>query len=231
MTGDANAFFGNPNVMQGPMDPAMVESAMKSFGMNMQSFAKMQKVVKKDLDQAEKDKLETDRIEKRIKEGRESRQFAELEDLKHKKENAEEQKKMEEELEKLREENDKQEKENAEKKLKNSKLSDLIPENVQKIEPQDEKQQEEKPEKKEEGMFSKFSNSLKILPQAVKDAASKKDDKKEVGSEQKNLGEEVTRVSFNPEGIKIIQKLLTPIYNALGVGHPFFEDIIKNQKE
>jgi hypothetical protein len=231
MTGDANAFFGNPNVTQGPMDPTMVESAMKSFGMNMQSFSKMQKNVKKDLDEAEKDRLETERIEKRIKEGRESRQFAELEDLKHKKKNAEDQKKMEEELEKLRGENDKQEKENTEERLKNSKLSDLIPESVQKIEPQDEKQQEEKPEKKEEGMFSKFSNSLKILPQAVKDAASKKDDKKEVGSEQKNLGEEVTRVSFNPEGIKIIQKLLTPIYNALGVGHPFFEDIIKNQKE
>ena len=86
--------------------------------------------------------------------------------------------------------------------IKNTKAVSIIPESIK------------KPEKPQELSF--FENILKNINQKKSDG------------EQKNIGEEITRVSFHPEGITILKTLLEPIYSALKANTESLDKTIKD---
>lgn len=76
--------------------------------------------------------------------------------------------------------------------------------------------------KKEKTFFEKFDSYIKILPNRIPQA------KKQEDGEQLNLGgEKIPRVSFHPEGIKILRTLLDPIYKSLGSFTKTMDDDLK----
>lgn len=58
-------------------------------------------------------------------------------------------------------------------------------------------------------LLSKLGAYISVLPKITQQT------RKPAGVEQANIGEQVQRVSFHPEGIKILRTLLDPIYKAL----------------
>jgi hypothetical protein len=105
---------------------------------------------------------------------------------------------------------------------------DLLPDGVKKV-----KINETSNENEKTGMFSKFSEVLKNLPNTINSLIGKNAKQDNTG-EQKNLGEQILRVSFHPEGIKILRMLLDPIYKSLNSLTENMDkglmDIIKNMK-
>ena len=102
------------------------------------------------------------------------------------------------------------------KKLKKNKESKVKNEQLQKL-------KDESSEKEKKSVTEKLKNSslLNVLPDNIKNAKPKDD------GEQKNLGESIQRVSFHPEGIKILRTLLEPIYKSLNA---FTDDMDKGLK-
>jgi hypothetical protein len=94
----------------------------------------------------------------------------------------------------------------AAEKLKNSRILDVLPDRIQNTKPEP-KNDDVKSEKKT--FFSDMKGYTKELIDVFKPPKTKED------GEQKDLGEKIQRVSFHPEGIKILRTLLEPIYKAL----------------
>jgi len=118
-------------------------------------------------------------------------------------------KEREEKLQKLEDENYKNEKTNVEK-LKKSPILDLLPDGVKKIKINEKTEENGK----KDDMFFKLSEVFKNLPNNINNLFGKINKQNDTG-EQKNIGEQILRVSFHPEGIKILRTLLDPIYKSL----------------
>lgn len=111
----------------------------------------------------------------------------------------------------------KKEKENLEK-LKTSAIDQLIPKNIKNI------TQENQQTQPNEGIFQKI---LKVIPDQIsKIVGSFKQNK----DEQENIGENVLRVSFHPEGVKILKTLLDPIYKALNANTDALKNLFKTEE-
>lgn len=112
--------------------------------------------------------------------------------------------------------------------LEEDKLNKLKEDRQKEIQILEDKQYKDKKEKikkdNEELEKLKDSNILKLIPESLKNFGNKNNNT----GEQKNIGEEVIRVSFNPEGIKILKTLLEPIYTALNAS---MDALNKNIKE
>ena len=191
---------------------------------------KLQKIQQKALDDKVAQLKGESEAEQRARKLREARDFAqkEYEDQQI----AEYEKKIkrqkdvnaqEESLQKLEDENYQKEKNIASGKLKNTSIVDVLPDNIKNI-----KQQDESNDSKKNGLFSKLNEGYKQITEVFKNANKQKND-----GEQKDLGGNINRVSFNPEGIKILKTLLIPLYTGLNVGalEGKLKDLAEGQKE
>jgi hypothetical protein len=96
----------------------------------------------------------------------------------------------------------------ANRALKNSAVLDVLPDKIQNVKPEDyNKEEDNKNERK--GFLSDMLSYNKQIMDSFKTPKNQED------GEQKNLGEKIQRVSFHPEGIKILRTLLDPIYKQL----------------
>jgi hypothetical protein len=96
----------------------------------------------------------------------------------------------------------------ANRALKNSAVLDVLPDKIQNVKPEDyNKEEDNKNERK--GFLSDMLSYNKQIMDIFKTPKNQED------GEQKNLGEKIQRVSFHPEGIKILRTLLDPIYKQL----------------
>jgi hypothetical protein len=112
----------------------------------------------------------------------------------------------------------------AAEEAKKSSLLTAVPDNIKNAKPQEEKVDD----KKKDGLFSRLNEGYKQFTDTFKNAKKQQED-----GEQKNLGEKTNRVSFNPEGIKILKTLLIPLYTGLNVGalDGKLKELIERQKE
>lgn len=94
----------------------------------------------------------------------------------------------------------------------------VIPKNIKNIANQNENTE-----------FDKFSilDFLKRINSLPETLLEKLKPKEKGTSEQKNFGEDIMRVSFHPEGIVILKKLLDPIYKALNANTDALEKMMK----
>lgn len=144
-------------------------------------------------------------------------------------------KKKSEELEKTREKYEK-ETDDLQKKIQEEKIKRLkqeksdfekfqefdynkvIPKNIKNFQNQNQNEQSEK--------FSvlDFLKRINNLPDTL---LNKLKPKEKDSSEQKNFGEEIMRVSFHPEGVIMLKKLLDPIYKALNANTDALDKMVK----
>jgi hypothetical protein len=164
---------------------------------NLKLYEKVEKLINKRLENELKLEKDIEKKEGDIKKLREKRQ----------KENDS----LEEEVYKEKIERLKKEKTNFEK-LKTFDISELIPKNLKNS------TNFEKP-----SLFEDLFKSIKSLP----DMLFKKINNESKTGEQKNIGEEVLRVSFHPEGVVILKKLLDPIYKALNANTDALDKMLK----
>jgi hypothetical protein len=144
-------------------------------------------------------------------------------------------KKKEDDLEKLREKREK-ETEDLQKKVFDEKIKRLkqeksdfekfqefdynkiIPKGIKNISNQNENVQNDK-----SSIFD-FLKRINNLPETL---LNKLKPQEKTTSEQKNFGEDIVRVSFHPEGVVILKKLLDPIYKALNANTDALDKLMK----
>jgi hypothetical protein len=218
-TANFNTFMGQ-NLS--PDDLAAIQKLANEQAQKTQELLKLQKQVTDDKISQLKGESEDEKRARKLREAREYRikkiEDREIADYEKDLKRDEETTKRKKTLHKLEDENLERETSAAEK-IKKSPILDVLPENIQNAKPKD--------EKKEPGFFSKINESYKQVVDAVKEKKKQQED-----GEQKNLGE-ANRVSFNPEGIKILKTLLIPLYTGLNVGalDKKLEELIEGQKE
>jgi hypothetical protein len=122
----------------------------------------------------------------------------------------EEEKKRQEDIAKKQKEID----DSRKNELKSAKTETIVPDNKKPTE-------ENKPQSTGDSFFDRFKSYIKLLPQQVQQP------KKQADGEQMDIGEKVLRVSFHPEGIKILKTLLEPIYVALKASTKLLNDELK----
>jgi hypothetical protein len=112
----------------------------------------------------------------------------------------------------------------AAEEAKKSSLLTAVPDKIKNAKPKE----EQVDEKKKDGLFSRLNEGYKQFTDTFKNAKKQQED-----GEQKNLGEKTNRVSFNPEGIKILKTLLIPLYTGLNVGalDGKLKELAEGQKE
>jgi hypothetical protein len=115
----------------------------------------------------------------------------------------------------------KKEKENLDK-LKSSTVDQIIPSNVKNAvqQPQD--------SGVDSGLLKGLGNLLKTIPNTIIEGIK---NRKSKSDEQENIGEDVLKVSFHPDGIKILKTLLDPIYKALNANTDILDKLLKKGEE
>ena len=139
-------------------------------------------------------------------------------------ERLEREKKVAEEIKKTQEQYEIDRKKEDAARLKKSSLLSALPDKIKNAKPQE----EQTDDNKKNGLFSRLNEGYKQFTDTFKNAK-----KEQTNGEQKDLGETVNRVSFNPEGIKILKTLLIPLYTGLNVGalDGKLKELIEGQKE
>lgn len=134
--------------------------------------------------------------------------------------------KRQEKLQELEDERMERETKAAEE-AKKSYLLTAVPDKIKNAKPQE----EQVDDKKKDGLFSRLNEGYKQFTDTFKNAKKQQED-----GEQKNLGEKINRVSFNPEGIKVLFTLISPLYkgfeafNVLKKLEGIGEEIVINTK-
>jgi hypothetical protein len=205
-TANFNTFMGSQPSAD---DLAAIQKMADEQTKRTQELLKQQKKLADDKAAALKGESEQEQRARKLREAKQRRDKDDedriLSEYDEKLKKDKETKERKEKLEKLEDEKLKRE-ETAADKLKKSPILDVLPEKIQTADRQD----EPKDDKNEKGLFSKLGDMINTIPQSIKDSKKQQDD-----GEQKNLGETIQRVSFHPEGIKILRNLFDPIYKSL----------------
>lgn len=114
----------------------------------------------------------------------------------------------------------KKEKENLDK-LKSSSIDQLIPTSVKNVVQQNK-------EDNSDGIIKSLGTMLKAFPERIIEGLK---NSKKANSEQENIGEDIPKVSFHIDGIRILKTLLDPIYKSLNANTEILDKLLKKGDE